>query len=486
MRCLLALSFLFAALPSFAAEPPVGWAFQPMKRPDIPTVKNSAAARNPIDVFLIAKLEEKGIGYRKAADKTTLLRRVTFDLIGLPPTLKEIDDFLKDNSADAYEKVVERLLQSQRFGERAALQWLDVVRFAETDGFKADDKRPFAWRYRDYVIKSFNDDKPYDRFIKEQLAGDEIAPDDADALTATGFLRHYPDEYNAINLENRRQEILNDITDTTGQAVLGVTLGCAKCHDHKFDPIKQEDYYRIQAFFAGWKPVEVPVAPTKELVDYRKRLQDWEAKTADVRQVIEEMERPYRLKFNAKRRGRFPEEYAKILDVAEDKRTPLQKQLGTMVEKQVYAEDKAMLNGIKPPEKERYDALKKKLAEAGPKPTELPLAMAMTDVGAEVPVTYMLKRGDWRKPDVEIKPGFLSAIDDRTADIAPNAHSAGRRTALANWLTKPDHPLTARVAVNRLWQQHFVKGIVATPGDFGNQGDKPTHPELLDWLALRL
>lgn len=469
-----------------SAEPPRLWSTMAPRAVEPPAVQNRPI-HNPIDAFLIAKLQAAGLAYRQPADKATLLRRVTFDLTGLPPAPQEIDAFLKDESRDAYEKVVDRLLASPRFGERAALYWLDVVRFAETDGFKADDKRPNAWRYRDYVIKSFNDDKPYDRFVKEQIAGDELWPDDADALTATGFLRHYPDEYNAVNLEQRRQEILNDITDTVGQTFVGLTLGCAKCHDHKFDPIRQDDYYRIQAFFAGLWPVEAPVALPAQLAEYRKNLAEWEAKTAEVRKEIAAIEKPYRVKFSQKQRSRFPDEYARLLDVPEEKRSPLEKQIGIMIERQVYSDTRPMLTGMKAPEKERYDELKKKL-EAFGKPVEPPLTMAMTDVGVAVPGTYLLKRGDWRKRENEIRPGFLSAIDDRFAEIKTpaNGKSTGRRTALAEWLTKPDHPLTGRVIVNRLWQQHFGRGIVATPGDFGRQGDAPTHPELLDWLAIEL
>lgn len=487
VRAIGLLAVLLSGASVIAQTNPPLWSTQPVRSHPTPQVKGLNGA-GPIDAFLLAKLQAVGLGFNQPADKATLLRRVTFDLTGLPPTPSEIEAFLKDDSSDAYEKVVDRLLTSPRFGERAALYWLDLVRFAETDGFKADDKRPNAWRYRDYVIKSFNADKPFDRFIREQIAGDELWPDDADALTATGFLRHYPDEFNAVNLEQRRQEILNDITDTVGQTFLGMTLGCAKCHDHKFDPIKQDDYYRMQAFFAGWKPVETPVAPSAQLVEYRAKLAEWEAKTADIRNEIAEIEKPYRVRFSQKQRSRFPDEYAKLLDVPEEKRTALEKQIGAMIEKQVYSDTRAMLTGMKAPEKDRYDELKKKLDALGPKPVEPPLTMAMTDIGIDVPGTYLLKRGDWRKRENEIKPGFMSAIDDRLAEIKAPATgtTTGRRTALAEWLTKSDHPLTSRVIVNRVWQQHFGKGIVGTPGDFGRQGEAPSHPELLDWLATEL
>jgi hypothetical protein len=477
------VSLLLIAGPIVAADVPADWAFKPVRPPNVPVVRTPAVS--PIDAFLVQKLEAAGLAYTPLADKATLLRRVTFDLTGLPPTIAELEAFLADDSATAFQKVVDRLLDSPAYGERQALPWLDQVRFAETDGFKADDRRPHAWRYRDYVIRSFNADKPFDRFIKEQLAGDELYPTDPDALTATAFLRHYPDEYNAVNLEQRRQEILNDITDTTGQAFLGITLGCAKCHDHKFDPISQEDYYRIQAFFAGWKEVEVPLMPPGQRAEYEGKLHEWEAKTADVRRQIEEMERPYKEKFSQKRRGRFPEELARLLDIPPEKRTPLEQQLASMVVKQVFMDDKGMFNGMKPAEKERWEALKKQLADAGPKPTPPAVATAFTDVGRDVPPTHVLKRGNWRKPDEEVRPGFLSAFDDRSADVNPpaNVTTSGRRTALANWIADAKNPLTARTIVNRVWAQHFGQGIVDSLGDLGAQGDRPTHPELLDWLA---
>lgn len=464
-----------------AGDVPDDWAFKPVHRTAVP-VKSSAPS--PIDAFLLEQLESHSLKYTPSADRPALLRRVTFDLTGLPPTLKELADFLADNSPNAFEKVVDRLLASPAYGERQAEPWLDQVRFAETDGFKADERRPHAWRYRDYVIRSFNADKPFDRFIKEQLAGDELYPDDPDALVATGFLRHYPDEYNAVNLEQRRQEILNDITDTTGQAFLGITLGCAKCHDHKFDPILQTDYYRIQAFFAGWKEVEAPLLPPGKREEYERRVQEWEERTADVRRQIEEIERPYRERFSRKRRGRFPEEYASLLDIPEARRSPFEKQIAAMVAKQVYADDKAMFNGMKPAEKEQWETLKKRLAEAGPRPTTPAVATAFSDVGREVPPTYLLKRGNWRKRDEEIRPGFLSAFDDRIAEIKPSTgKTSGRRTVLADWVADPKNPLTARTVVNRVWMQHFGRGIANSPGDLGMQGERPTHPELLDWLA---
>ncbi len=463
------------------------WAFQIPKRPPLPVVRATDRVRNPIDAFLLAKLETAGLTYSPEADRRTLIRRLTFDLTGLPPTPREIDAFVNDRAPDAYERLVDRLLASPHYGERWAIPWLDLARYAETDGFKADDPRPLAWRYRDYVIKSLNDDKPYDRFLREQIAGDELYPDDSAAVIATGFLRHYPDEYNAVNLEQRRQEILNDLTDTTTQMVLGLTVGCARCHDHKFDPITQEDYYRIQAFFAAYQPADVPVGGHEELVRGREQLRAWEEKTADIRKQMSELEDPVRKNFQAKRKFRFPKEYQEIFDRPSDERTPLQQQIAFMIEKQVQASPDEVVKTMKPEVRQQWQDLQKRMADVGvPRPPVLPSAMAMSDVGSVAPPTFLLKRGDWRHPGKEIAPGYLSAIDNRSATVSVPAGSptTGRRSELARWLTSDDNPLTARVMMNRLWQGHFGRGIVATTGDFGAQGDPPTHPELLDWLAI--
>lgn len=468
-----------------AAQP--SWAYRPPTRPAVPAVRNRAWVRNPIDAFILAKLEEAGSTPAPEADRHTLVRRLFFDLIGLPPTPEEIEAFIQDHSADAYEKLVDRLLASPRHGERWALYWLDLVRYAESDGFKADDVRPTAWRYRDYVIDAFNRDKPYDRFIREQLAGDELYPEDAAAWVATGFNRHFPDEYNAVNLEQRRQEILNDMTDTTCQVFLGLTVGCARCHDHKFDPILQTDYYRVQAFFASYRPTETPVGDPQELQHYREQLYAWEAKTAALRDRLAQIEEPYRRKFSAQRMKRFPKEYQEAFDTPPEKRTPLQQQLADMVAKQVDVPMAEVTKAMKPDVRQQWDHVNKQMEEfARQKPPRLPTAMSLTDIGPLSPTTYLLKRGNWRQRGPEVPPGFLSAVDDRAADIAPakpNARTTGRRSVLASWIARGENPLTARVMVNRLWQHHFGRGIVATPSDFGAQGTPPTHPQLLDWLA---
>ncbi len=473
----LSFAILLLGCCTIRAGVPDEWAFRPVAKVSPPAVDG---VTHPIDAFVRAKLAAAKIPPSRPADPATLARRLSFDLTGLPPTAEQLAVLNRDGAA----KVIDAMLVSNAFGERQAQWWLDLVRFAETDGFKADDKRPNAWRYRDYVIQSLNANKRYDRFLHEQIAGDELFPDDPAALTATGFLRHYPDEYNAVNLENRRQEILNDITDTTAQTVLGITLGCAKCHDHKFDPISQKDYYRIQAFFAGWKEVDAPLSGQAKREELEKAVREWDEKTAAVRKELAELEKPFRERFSQKRKSRFPEEYSKLLDTPAEQRTPFETQIAAMVGKQVYAADDAgTFSAMKPPEKEKQAALKKQLAAAGPRPTTATVAMAFTDVGAAVPPTHLLKRGNWSKKGEVIQPGFLSAFDDRPADLPPAGKTSGRRSVLAKWLTDPKNPLTARVFVNRVWQHYFGRGLVATSEDLGTQGEKPTHPELLDWLA---
>jgi hypothetical protein len=463
------------------------WAFRTPVRPAIPAVKHTAWVRNPIDAFIAARLEKAGLGPAPEADRITLIRRVTFDLTGLPPTPEEVDVFLHDQRPDAYERLVDRLLASPRYGERWALYWLDLVRYAESDGFKADDPRPHAWRYRDYVIRAFNDDKPYDRFVREQLAGDELYPGDPEALAATAFNRHFPDEYNARNLVQRRQEILNDVTDTTGAVFLGLTLGCARCHNHKFDPISQNDYYRFQAFFAALSPRDdLCLARPDELHRYQEQEQRWQQETARLRQEREALEKPYLDKLIQRNKSKFAPELQHAYDLPAEQRTPLQQQLADMLVKQLLMGRQGMAGMMKPEVRKRWQELGKQLAALDHlKPPPLPVTMGVTDVGPVAPATFVLKRGNLNRKGAEVQPGFLSAIDLGPVKVTPQPgrRTTGRRAALALWLTRPDHPLTARVMVNRLWQHHFGRGIVGTPSDFGEQGERPTHPELLDWLA---
>src|SRR5436305_10903254 len=273
------------------------WAFQKVVNPAIPRPTNRAWVKNEIDAFILAKLEEKHLRPVPPADRLTLIRRATLDLTGLAPTPEEVQAFVSDASPEAFTKVVDRLLASPHYGERWARHWLDLARYADSEGFKSDETRPNIWRYRDYVIDAFNQDKPYDRFMREQIAGDELYPNDPAALVATGFNRHFPDESNARKLLERRQEILNDITDTVGATFLGLTYACARCHDHKFDPILQKDYYRLRAFFGGLLPPEdVPLATRAQLAEHGRKQAAWLDKTAPIRAEIAKVEAAERVK----------------------------------------------------------------------------------------------------------------------------------------------------------------------------------------------
>ncbi|MFO0901005.1 MAG: DUF1549 and DUF1553 domain-containing protein [Pirellulales bacterium] len=468
------------------------WPFLPLERPAVPETQGSPAAANPIDAFILARLEQAGLALNRKASKQEILRRVTFDLTGLPPTVAELQAFLADESPEAYERVVNRLLASPRFGERWAQHWLDVVRYAETEGFKADRLRASAWRYRDYVIDSFNADRPFDEFVRQQLAGDELAPNDPQALVATGFLCLFPDEDNAANLFQRRQEILDDVTDTTSLTFLGLTMGCAQCHDHKFDEILQTDYFRLQAFFAGLTDRDdVPLATREEQAEHAKRQAEWEGATQAVREQMAVLLRPIRAKADATALEKYEADIQKCYLTPKEGRTPFQRAIGRMVERRLdWLFDEKRDDKLSDEDQRCFEALEAQLAEfASLKPAPLPMALAAVDLDAEPPATHLLEGGNWRKPVDEVAPGFPEFLDEAgsspaTAERLPT--SSGRRLALARWLTEPDHPLTARVMVNRLWQHHFGRGIVATPNDFGLQGAKPTHPELLDWLAADL
>jgi Protein of unknown function (DUF1549)/Protein of unknown function (DUF1553) len=463
------------------------WPFQPLKRPTVPEVKKTDWVRNPIDAFVLAKLEKKGLRPSPPAEKLVLLRRVTYDLTGLPPTPGEQEEFLADDAPDAYEKVVDRLLQSPRYGERWAEHWFDVVRYAETDGFKNDALRPDAYKYRDYVIAALNDDLPYDEFIRQQIAGDELEPGNPQALIATGLNRLYPDEINASNLRQRRQEMLDDVTDVTASAFLGITLGCARCHDHKFDPITQVDYYRFQAIFAGIAPRDDIVAATpRQQAQYHQWLAAWEQATREIRSEIEALVGPARDALAREASEGFDSETRQALAIPPEHRTALQKLLIIQANKWIEFRLRKLANRLTDSQRQRYAELQSKLSEFDTrKPLPLPTALATVDVGRHAPPTYRLAIGDYRKPQEEVRPGFPAFLGS-SEPVVPSgvlSDSTGNRAALADWLCRPDHPLTARVMVNRIWAHHFGLGIVGTPNDFGTMGDSPTHPELLDWLA---
>jgi hypothetical protein len=489
VRCLpLALA---TALLVAGASPAADWPFAPLGRPSVPDVQRRDWGRNPIDAFVLARLEQAGLRPNPPAQRRTLLRRVTFDLTGLAPTPAEERAFLTDESPDAYERLVDRLLASPHFGERWAQHWLDVVRFAETEGFKLDRLRPEAYRYRDYVIRAFNDDLPYDRFLREQLAGDEEEPGNPDALVATGFYRVHPEESNGSNYRQERQDILNDVTDVFGSAFLGLTIECARCHDHKFDPILQKDYYSLQAFFA---PVvdrdDLTVAPARAQQRYHRQLTAWEHATQPMRDEVDTMLAPLRRQIFEEMVVVFDPETQTALRTPPEQQTPLQHQLAVLASKQILRRYDRAYRRLAPGARKHFDDLQKQLAHFdGLKPARLPVAMAVTDTGPEAPPVHRLMTGNYLKPREELPPVFPRFLDPKPPAIRPPAalpESTGRRTALAEWLCRPDHPLTTRVIANRLWQHYLGEGIVATPNDFGAMGEGPSDAELLDYLASDL
>ncbi|MGH9661348.1 MAG: DUF1549 and DUF1553 domain-containing protein, partial [Bryobacteraceae bacterium] len=427
----------------------------------------------------------KKLSLAPAADRITLIRRATLDLTGLLPAPEEVQAFLADDSPTAFETVVDRLLASPRYGERWARHWLDLARYADSEGFKSDETRPNIWRYRDYVIDSFNQDKPYDRFVKEQIAGDELYPGDSAALIATGFNRHFPDESNARNIMQRRQELLNDITDTVGSTFLAMTYGCARCHDHKFDPILHKDYYRLQAFFANTRIEDAAtLAPGDRRREHAEKYAVWDASTRDLRAEMDKLAQPVLAKTFQENFEKFPSEIQDAVTTAAEKRTPFQWQMYYKVRPQLehsVADAAAKLRGA---DRKRWTELEtelKKFAEI--KPEDLPVAQAMIDNGVDSPATHVLAVGVYDAKQEEVRPGFLSILDPSDARATPLAASSGRRSALAAWLADPSNPLPARVMVNRIWHYHFGRGIAGSPSDFGVMGERPTHRELLDWLA---
>ncbi len=457
------------------------WAFQAVKAGVPPEIQNpKSEIRNDVDRFVMARLEKENLTPSPEASRAVLIRRVTFDLIGLPPTPAEVSAFVADTAPDAYERIVDRLLASPHYGERMARHWLDLVRYSDGDGYRADDYRPDAWRFRDYVIRSFNADKPYTRFVQEQLAGDELFPKEPEAIIATGYLRHGIYEWNARDARGQWDTILNDLTDTTGDVFLGMGVQCARCHDHKFDPILQRDYYRLRAFFAPIQPGDRVAATDAEVAAHADKMKTWDAKTASLRAEVAKLEQPYLDHAESNAVARFPDDIQAMIRKPAAERAPFEAQIATLAWRQVIYDWDRVDRTYKGDDKEKILALRRQLATMNKdKPAPLPVAFAAADVGPVAPPVFIPKK----QALGEIEPGMLTLLDPAAAKVTALPNSTGRRSALAQWLTTPENPLTARVMVNRVWQQHFGRGLAANASDFGVLGEKPTHPELLDWLA---
>ncbi len=455
------------------------WAFTKPVRPPVP-----APGVHPIDAFVNEKLKIAGLRPSPEADRLTLIRRAAYDLTGLPPTKAQIDAFLNDQAPNAWEKVIDQLQASPRYGEKWGRHWLDLARYGDTAGFEQDPYLLLAWRYRDYVIKSFNDDKPYDRFAREQIAGDELYPTDPGARTGTGFYRVGTNrdmlfKVEDVNLVEKRI----DMVDTTAAVFLGLTVGCARCHDHKFDPIPQKDYYRMQAIFqpaiADKVFLDYNPARNYDIAENNRTFKLWQ-----ISAEIAKINKPYQDQIRERKLATLPEELAAALRAVENKRNQRQAQLVSENPDALKIGQSEIDALMTQADKERMAAIAKRLLQTFTGYGPPPMSAGIIDAGADAPKTFIAVRGNPENYGEEVQPGFLTALGGGNAPETP-AHAATtfRRKALAEWLATPENPLFARVMVNRIWQFHFGSGLEKSPSDFGIRGGNPTHPELLDWLA---
>jgi hypothetical protein len=494
-----------AAAAAFAQEPSRSplWSYRPVRSPDIPAVHDQKWVRTPIDALVLVKLEEKGLRPSADADRAAFARRVTLDTLGVIPTPEAVRAFVADRSPKAYENLIDGLLASPHHGERLARHWLDLARYADSAGFQNDQTRANAWRYRDYVINAFNSDKPYDQFIKEQLAGDELPAATREDLVATGFLTQYPDNANARDLLQRKYQITTDMVDTVGQVFLAQSVGCARCHDHKFDKISQKEYFQLQAFFANTSEVnDIPADKGSEELAFGQSRDQYQAATKAIRDQQNAILAPVRdaaLKYH---KERYLQDSQVSLFKPESDWTALDRwvnhRLANVTQNADYfaylnyvGENKDDPNYTRE-NGERYEQYKKLQEELKKYDNLKPLygsdkITAVSELGhSDSPPTYRLFGGIQDRPEEEVQPEFPAAIAQGVKPhIVPSATSSGRRTALAEWIASPANPLTARVFVNRVWSWYFGTGIVPTVSDFGRAGQRPTNPELLDYLADR-
>lgn len=493
------------------AEEQAHWAFQPILRPPIPKPQQPERVRTAIDAFIEARFPDKNLAFSPEADKVTLIRRAYFDLIGFPPNPEEVANYVNDHSDDAYEKLIDRLLSSPRYGERWARHWLDVAGYADSEGYaEADTPRDYAYKYRDYVIRSLNNDKPFDQFVHEQLAGDELAvetyldreaaiqsPGAIEKLAATGFLRMGPDGTGSggVDADAARNQVLADTIRIVSTSLIGLTVGCAQCHDHRYDPIPQTDYYRLRAIlepaydWTHWRnPSQRLISLYTESDRTLAKAIDDEARTLaeekgekekrSIREALDkhlekfdaELRDLLKTAFNTSAKDRNPEQTKLLKDHPSVNITP-----GVLYQYNQKAADE-------------LKELDSKIAAIRARKPPEDFIRALTEVPGQIPVTYLFHRGDPKQPKQTVSPGTLSVLSQPDAGselplTSNQVPSTGRRLAFARWLTSNANPLLARVWVNRVWMHHFGRGIVGTPADFGLTGEKPTHPELLDWLA---
>jgi Protein of unknown function (DUF1549)/Protein of unknown function (DUF1553)/Planctomycete cytochrome C len=467
------------------------WSFQPIKRPAVPAVRNKTWPRNEIDAFVLARLEKENIEPSPEADRLTLLRRVYLDLLGLPPTIEEIDEYQKDTRPDAYERLIDKLLASPHYGERWGRHWLDAARYADSDGFEADRGRPYAWRYRNWVIDALNRDLPYDQFTVEQLAGDLLPNATTEQKTATGFHRNtLTNKEGGVDQEQYRVEQVLDRVNTTTKVFLGLTLGCAQCHHHKYDPFSQREYYQLFAFFNSDVEVNIPAPVLGDAERLKPMLIAHEKKLKELQAAVEE--------YRAKKLPPAQAKWEKALTDDDKKKLPdaVREALAVEPEKRTEPQKKTIAAHYT-----KSDAALTKLTKAvADHQKNVPtVTQAQTLALGKPRKTTVLIRGDFLRPGVEVQPGTpavlppLKARNPKSEIRNPKEHDSGfgfrisdfslTRLDLAKWLVAPENPLTSRVLMNWMWQKYFGRGLVSTLEDFGTQGEKPSHPELLDWLA---
>ncbi|MEZ6057060.1 MAG: PSD1 and planctomycete cytochrome C domain-containing protein, partial [Planctomycetaceae bacterium] len=454
------------------------WSFRPVQRPKVPTVSQTDWVRSPIDAFVLHRLEEKGLQHADRADGRTLYRRLHYDLLGLPPSPEAVQKFEAEFRSDpetAWTSAVDTLLESPQYGEHWARYWLDLVRYAETNSFERDNPKPFVWRYRDYVIRAFNSDKPFDQFIREQLAGDELPEVTNDSRIATGFYRLGLWDDEPADRELAFYDGLDDMSATTAQAFLGLTMNCARCHDHKLDPIPQRDYYRFLAFFrnvrhygeGGEDPTHssfvCSLASPEEAAAEVAEKEAWKGKLAELRKQLDDVEEKIRPQLKGGEIDDFKRDSERL--------RVIRRHVDELITRE---------------ELKNYADTRKAWTELGQRPPKSQeLALCVKEHHRVPEPTHILARGNPQGKGEIVTPGFPEILGSTEPIITATStgDSSGRRLALAGWIASPDNPLTSRVAVNRIWQWHFGRGLVRSANNFGLQGDAPTHPELLDWLA---
>jgi len=494
------------------------WAFRPPVRPPLPGVAAQERSRGPVDAFLLARLAEQGLTYSIEAEPAARVRRLYLDVIGIPPDPDDVARFLNDRAPDADERLVDKLLASPHYGERFGRHWLDAAGYVDTIGTDNDatiiEERERIWQYRDFVIRSFNADKPFDRFLSEQIAGDELVdwrgaaeltPEMAELLVATGFLRQAADVTYApeLNTADIRHQVLFDTVQIFSSAVLGLSLHCAQCHTHKFDPLGHADYYKLAAFFApaydpqNWKHSKerflADVAPQQQQeIDEHNAAVD--RQVGELKQQVEAVREPFRLRLFESKLAALPEavraDTRAALAAPADQRTDVQKYLVEKLGPLVNVTPAEIDQSLDDAARQNAAALNGQIGALTATKRTYGKIQALWDLG-QPPPAYLLRRGDYQTPGARVTPGVPAVLDDplrpfTVPPAAPGAATSGNRAALAAWLTRGDHPLTGRVFVNRVWQQFFGRGIVATPDNFGSSGAAPTHPALLDWLAVEL